>query len=144
MNRYTRASGFTLVEITIVVIILGILAGIVIPQFSSASQDSRTSALAAQLQAVRSAIAVYRMQHMDQSPDLSTSWTPLMTQTNAQGGTSGNTLVGPYLQEVPVNALTGGSSVSTAAAKGVDWVWNAGTGTLNAVDVQGNLITDAQ
>jgi len=41
MKRNSR--GFTLVEILIVVIILGILAAIVIPQFSSASNDARRS-----------------------------------------------------------------------------------------------------
>ena len=34
--------GFTLVEILIVVVILGILASIVIPQFSSASHQARS------------------------------------------------------------------------------------------------------
>ena len=41
--------GFTLVEILIVVIILGILAAIVIPQFTSASSDARNSSVASTL-----------------------------------------------------------------------------------------------
>jgi len=41
MVARTRKSCFTLVEILIVVIILGILAAIVIPQFTNASQDAR-------------------------------------------------------------------------------------------------------
>ena len=44
-----RKTGFTLVEILIVVIILGILAAIVIPQFTNASQDAIESALLSQL-----------------------------------------------------------------------------------------------
>ena len=36
-----KKTGFTLVEILIVVIILGILAAIVIPQFTSASESAK-------------------------------------------------------------------------------------------------------
>ena len=36
-----RAKGFTLVEILIVVVILGILAAIVVPQFTNATQDAQ-------------------------------------------------------------------------------------------------------
>jgi len=41
--RTNKNSGFTLVEILIVVVILGILAAIVIPQFSQASLEARES-----------------------------------------------------------------------------------------------------
>ena len=139
-----RCRGFTLIEILIVVIILGILAAIVVPQFSNASQDSRNTALKSQLETVRSAIDIYKMQHMDQLPDLSSSWTVLMTQTNPQGGTTGSILVGPYLPTVPVNAITGGSTVSTSAHAGIDWVWNPAAGTLIALDLQGNPFNEAQ
>ena len=64
--RTRRKSGFTLVEILIVVIILGILAAIVIPQFTNASQDARKSSLTSQLQTMRSQIALYELQHNDQ------------------------------------------------------------------------------
>ena len=141
--RKKNRRGFTLVEILIVVIVLGILAGITIPQFGSTSQDSRNAALKSQLQTVRSAIEVYRMQHMDQLPDLAASWTPLLTQTNPQGGTTGTTLVGPYLPIVPINAITGGSTLSTTAHAGGDWVWTPTTGQLQALDLQGNLFNES-
>jgi prepilin-type N-terminal cleavage/methylation domain-containing protein len=41
----TKRSGFTLVEILIVVVILGILAAIVIPQFTEASTEAKLSSL---------------------------------------------------------------------------------------------------
>ena len=43
-------AAFTLVEILIVVIILGILAAIVIPQFTNASNDARNNSVASTLQ----------------------------------------------------------------------------------------------
>lgn len=144
-SRGRRASrpGFTLVEILIVVIILGILAAIVVPQFSNASQDSKTDALLAQLRTVRSAIEVYQMQHLDQLPNLSTGWTPLLTQTDAQGGTTGSPLFGPYLTTAPMNSLTGGTNIAATAGAGVDWVWTAGTGKIIALDVSGNPFNES-
>ncbi len=56
-------SGFTLVEILIVVVILGILAAIVIPQFTSASTEAKQSALVSNLQSVRSQIELYKIHH---------------------------------------------------------------------------------
>ena len=44
MNRKNQ-QGFTLVELLIVVIILGILAAVVIPQFNSAANESREAAV---------------------------------------------------------------------------------------------------
>ena len=49
MMTKRKNSGFTLVEILIVVVILGILAAIVIPQFSQASNEARESSLKSNL-----------------------------------------------------------------------------------------------
>jgi general secretion pathway protein G len=63
-----KARGFTLVEILIVVIILGILAAIVIPQFTNASEDARRNSLTSQLQTIRSQVELYKLQHRESWP----------------------------------------------------------------------------
>src|SRR4051812_26673923 len=60
--------GFTLVEILIVVIILGILAAIVIPQFTNASNDARNNSVASTLQTMRSQLELFKIQHADTPP----------------------------------------------------------------------------
>jgi len=57
-----RRRGFTLIEILIVVVILGILAAIVIPQFTSASDQAAVSSVRSQLQTLRSQVHLYQVQ----------------------------------------------------------------------------------
>src|SRR5438034_7688019 len=113
MLARTRKTGFTLVEILIVVIILGILAAIVIPQFTNASQDARESALLSQLQTLRSQIELYKLQHFDKLPDLVTNWNPMTTKTDANGAASVNPNdFGPYMQSAPTNPINTLSTVT--------------------------------
>ena len=56
MAKQTKSAGFTLVEILIVVVILGILASIVIPQFSSATEQSKAVATASIVRTVQSKV----------------------------------------------------------------------------------------
>ena len=67
MTRQNR-KGFTLIEILIVVIILGILAAIVIPQFTNASKEAKQSSLVTMVQSLRSQIALFKLQHNDYLP----------------------------------------------------------------------------
>lgn len=67
-NRFVSAHGFTLIELLIVVIIAAILAAIVIPQFNNSSQEAKESALDSNLQAVRSAMELYKLQHNGFNP----------------------------------------------------------------------------
>src|SRR5438105_15431211 len=84
VRRTKKQGGFTLVEILIVVIILGILAAIVIPQFTSASQDARKNSLASQLQTLRSQIELYKLQHLDNLPSALVGGSPDWSQFRSE------------------------------------------------------------
>jgi general secretion pathway protein G len=151
MSAIRRNKGFTLIEILIVVIILGILAAIVIPQFSNASTAAKTSAVTSTAQSLRSQIALYKLQHNDTLPGTSAStpsfWTLMTTQTDATGAawttasTSGP--FGPYMQSIPANALNqlttvvdvpgalyGTTANATVCGWAYDYTTGAGTGRI--------------
>jgi len=62
VRRRDRA-GFTLIEMLIVIILLGILAAIIIPQVSVTTEDAKVSAVKSDLSSLRSAIELYYVQH---------------------------------------------------------------------------------
>lgn len=61
--RCRKEAGFTLIEMLIVVIVLGILAMIIIPQINVSTGEARLSTLRTNLSTVRSAIELYYHQH---------------------------------------------------------------------------------
>lgn len=58
MNRFRGQSGFTLIELVIVIVILGILASVAIPKYVDMREEARVSALKGQLGVIRSAIHI--------------------------------------------------------------------------------------
>jgi general secretion pathway protein G len=139
--------GFTLVEILIVVVILGILAAIVIPQFTEASTEAKTSSLCSDLQTVRSQIELYKVQHNDVLPlpeAGGATWNRMSMYTDISGNTNAaKTAVfcyGPYLQKVPTNQFNDRTTIrveaggSTAGANTHAWTLQSDTGAFQADD----------
>ena len=138
--------GFTLVEILIVVLILGILAAIVIPQFSSATSDARNNSALSMLQSIRRQIEIFKVQHADTPPTLGTNWTIMIgrSTTTEVGSTAGaGTNFGPYLQRAPVNPVNAASAVTNVAPAAAQttygWYYqlNGGNYTLQAINTTG-------
>ena len=129
MQRPIRRApkGFTLIEILIVVIILGILAAIVIPQFTNASKDAKQSSLVTMVQSLRSQIALFKLQHNDRLPganplvdsggtfDATVFWNQITQFSDLNGGVAAakdaTHVYGPYMQQIPTNSLNGLSTV---------------------------------
>ncbi len=121
--------GFTLVEILIVVVILGILAAIVIPQFSQASTEAKLNSCRSSLQSLRSQIELYKIQHNDNPPSLENFAAQMTGKTNPDGTTAGGTL-GPYMQRVPKNPWNNSNTLEADDGPGVGWVYDEDTGAI--------------
>lgn len=146
-HRSSGVGGFTLVEILIVVVILGILATIVIPQFTNAAHEARENTLKDDLRYLRTQIAVYNAQHRDRPPGFpggditlpptAEDFVQQMTMYSDENGVVSSTKsdrfrFGPYLREMPKNPLNGSSSIRIVtddadlvyADDGAGWVYN--------------------
>jgi general secretion pathway protein G len=137
-------SGFTLVEILIVVVILGILAAIVIPQFTEASTEAKTSSLCTDLQTMRSQIELYKIQHNDVLPGNGTggatfiqSLTGLTDIDGTVKAAAGPGVYGPYIQKIPTNQFNDLDTINfdgTVGDNGHGWEFSTTTGAFHADD----------
>ncbi len=167
ISKKTRAElGFTLVELLIVVIILAILAAIIVPQFTAATDDATQSAYDSNIANIRSALDLYRQQHQLYPGATASSGATcingtavtgavgqaafvaqLKNYTNAAGlactGTDPNQFkYGPYLKDdLPTNPL---GTVNTLAVvtTGVLGLTTGSTGGWRFDSVTGEFIGD--
>jgi len=158
-----KAKAFTLIEILVVVVLLGILAAIVIPSAANSTTSAKDSALAADLHLFRRVILVYRVQHLEVGPgypDGDTTQAPIeqafidqaTMSSNANGqtapvGTPGFNR-GPYISRIPVNPFNGQDTVEMLAdgqafpanADGSHgWIYKAATSEIRADNTGTNL-----
>ena len=138
VTRGRYASGFTLVEILIVVVILGILAALVVPQFAGATEESAKKAALNEVLKLRRAIEVYQVRNDNALPDI--------TEGEGTFGVlvSGD---GRYLTAPPVNPYVGSANRMTIVfGDGPDegyqtdhaWIYDPNTGNIWAGSFDAN------
>jgi general secretion pathway protein G len=89
VNRQSKG-GFTLIEIMLVIVIIGIIVGIAVPKISGKLGTATDTAARASLKGVESAVSSYEMDHL-RLPD---SLTELTVQKDGKG---------PYLKPSELN-----------------------------------------
>jgi general secretion pathway protein G len=152
--RQIHQSAFTLIELLLVVVILGILAAVAIPQFTDSSQEARASSLQSNLAVLRNAVEYYRTNHTGKYPGYpSGGGAPTAAEvanqltmasradgSTAAAGTAGYPY-GPYVRErVPENPVNNLNTVLVvadnaafpAADNSTGWIFQPQTGKWRA------------
>ena len=153
-----KSHGFTLIELLIVIVILAILAAVVVPQFTTSTNDARLAAADTTLGNLRSAIDIYFAQHGeypsrngDGAGNAANSPLSFVTQLSRYTDAAGDVALspdathvfGPYIkkEEIPLEPMTQLQtliidSASTALGMTADggdpggWKFNNQTGQL--------------
>ena len=129
--------GFTLVEILIVVIILGILASIVVAQFTNVRGNTADVALKDNLRWMRSAVLLYQAEH-GIFPTQATFEAQMTTFTDLSGNAAATKdathKFGAYMLRVPdlpIGIEKGHNGVTgNTYAAGFGWQYDQATGSL--------------
>ena len=136
MRKSTIRKAFTLVEILIVVVILGILAAIVVPQFTSATQDSQAGNIKSQLGQLQRQVELYRAKNNSFPAFATEGWGTTADVTSMIGGN--------FIKAAPVNpawpdqTAAARSTIGVVTAAGTrgsataGWVWNSADNSIYA------------
>jgi general secretion pathway protein G len=131
MRRAPRA--FTFLELTIVVLILGILSALLIPRFTDASERTRDTAARASLTYLRGQIDLFKSQHEEYPPQTGDMWTLLQKTSNVHETATVSpvgTTFGPYIRNDPSNPWNNLTAVSSQLVD-VDAGWYYIAGARN-------------
>jgi prepilin-type N-terminal cleavage/methylation domain-containing protein len=129
-----NSKGFTLLELIIVIIIIGVLGIIAVPKFNILVKKSKEGAAKSALGVLRSAITVYSNQHQGTYPD----------------DISKSPFVGTYIDKVPTIKLVGHQDSNKVKINGgIDgkggWYYDSTNGKVsvnsNDTDTKGDSIS---
>ena len=148
--KRTRRTGFSLIELVIVIVILAVISAIALPRISRGAKAADESALGQNLSVLRSAIELYSAEHGGSFPgadgaaatfiDQLTKYSDKQgTTANAKDGATG-IVYGPYLHRIPTLTVGGNAGKSDVGMQNTGpvvggatgWVYNFTAGVLIA------------
>ena len=130
-----RRRGFTLIELVVVILILGIIGAVAAPKMLNTMATARTNAARENVQLVREAIEMYKSQDPNNAYPPANGTTPLATSLQ-------NYLKGPFPASPLTNANanvadSAASPLAYIAANPAGWLYNSTTGDFALNDSVG-------
>ena len=110
MIRLKGKKGFTLIELVIVILVIGVLAAVILPKFVGQVEKAKIATTKANLESLRSATRLYYSDNKGVLP------------------ATGAALVPNYIKRIPDEAITSSTTVVTANDGTGGWVYTAADG----------------
>jgi general secretion pathway protein G len=107
MYRSRNRRGFTLVELILVIIIIGILAAIIVPKFAGQTDKAKLATTKANINSLRSAVRLWQSDNDGTLPSALSD------------------LVPNYIRAIPEEAVTPSTDVVSSLDGNGGWVYNS-------------------
>jgi prepilin-type N-terminal cleavage/methylation domain-containing protein len=127
--RFKQHRGFTLIELIIIIVVLGILAAVAIPRYSNITDEAREASARAALGGLRSGIAIYYASKAVETGQ--PQWPPL-DSLQAIGVVMEHDIPGnPYINNTLYpDSIIAGTTKGAVEGATCGWKYNESTGEI--------------
>jgi len=125
--RFNKQKGFTLIELVIIIVVLGILASVAIPKYKSIVAESREASCRGALGGLRSGISIF---YANTAVTTGTATWPVMDSLRTAGVVMEQSLpTNPYQTNAPDSIVTGVTKGTIVGTRG-GWAYKPSTGEI--------------
>lgn len=126
-NRASGSRGFTLIELVIIIVVLGIIAAIAVPRYLDITSEAKESSCKASLGAFRSAISIWYAREAARGN--TPTYPPIDSLRTINVVMDRAIPENPYQLNAPDSVVTGVTRGTTVGSRG-GWAYNASTGDI--------------
>lgn len=129
MNVMHNQRGFTLIELVIIIVILGILAAVAIPKYQDLSGEAQEASARSSLGSLRSAVTIF---YANQAVQTGNATWPTAAELRTPGTVMAQAIPeNPYQASVPDSVIDAtGQPKGTVIGNDGGWCYNPNTGEI--------------
>jgi MSHA pilin protein MshA len=127
LSRIRSHSGFTLIELIIIIVVLGILAAVAIPKYQDITNEAKAAACKGALGSLRSGVSIYYATQIIKTG--SPVWPPIDSLRNVGTVIIQSLPANPYQLNAPDSIVTGVTKGTIVGTRG-GWAYKPSTGEI--------------